>query len=668
MRSHGLRLLGALLFACLCTHAEQWDWVQRFSGESTVGTTVGVDDAQNVYVGGTFRGTNYIGTNLVTRNTNDNVFIAKFDPFGNPLWLVTASGGATKMLVASNGSVFVCGNLSFTNPATGSSVGNVFLVRLDEGEITWSEPPPQGVAGAGGMAFGPDETIYILDATNQPAVRRYSQGGLLLDSILIQRERFTPLGVAVGPHEELFVMGRYAADWPYLVDFTALISRAGEVVWTWSPGASAYNYDHKIQAIAAAPDGGAISVGFHSTWLPERWAFVTKHSLTGTQEWATGVSGYFKMFFSADAVTVGPNGNIYITGYAGGSYYNAERLLVLTLSPSGKLLSDERIASYVKGDANNGKAIAVDKDGALIVAGTLRGQTIFGTNKLSYGAGGFVARRSTLFAELVQQQVGNDVVLSWPSSAFPLALQESSDGENWTFVNSPPERSGWRNQAILPAISGLQFRLFRTNETPILHAPRILRLEVPGVSFLYHPKVVIVRTNAPAAYLTAYFDDEDENTLSVTWTNVETSTALTNGISVTRYPAQDEMRYHYPAYYGASVALDALILVPGAPSVSISVSDGTFTTTQNYSSFEIISAETAVQEFLDAIEPLRSERGARQALEFLDGYRRAAAEGRAKVAEKRWVRFQRHLQRIKSLGEEEHSRLSSAAEQVKPLL
>jgi hypothetical protein len=664
-------LLCALLASDATAQAQQWDWVQRFSGDGTAGTAVGVDDAQNVCVAGTFKGTNYIGTNQFTRNTNDNVFLAKFDPLGMPLWTTTASGSLTKMLVASNGSVFVCGSLSFTNPAIGSSISNVSIARMDEGNLTWVEALPENVAGAS-MAFGPDETIYVLGATNQAFVRRYTQGGLLLDSTLIQREPFTPLAITIGPHEEIYVMGRYATNWPYIVDFTTLISPSGEVIWTWTPGASAYNWDYHIVGIAATPDGGVVSIGFHSTWLPNKSAFVVKHSVTGTQEWVTGVSGYFKSFYSADGVTVGGQGKIYVTGFAagrGGSYYSAERLLVLTLSPTGEHLSDERIASYVKGHANSGKAIAVDKDGAVIVTGTLQGQTIFGTNKLSYGAGGFVARRSTLFPELVQEQVGNDVVLSWPSSAFPVALQQSSDGENWMFVNVPPQRNGWRNQNTLPFVPGLAFRLFRTNETAILHPPRIFRLDVPGVSFLDHPKVVIVGTNdAPSAFITAYFDDEDENTLSVTWTNVQSGTALTNGISVARYSGRDEWSYRYSAYYGASVALDASIFMPGRHSVAVSVSDGTFTVTQNYPAFEVISAETAVQEFLNAIEPLRRERAGRQALEFLDAYRRAAARGHNRLAEKRWLRFQRHLQRITSLSEEEHARLHSAAEQVKSLL
>jgi hypothetical protein len=47
-----------LLLFCSSVGAQQWQWVQSFSGEGAISTQVGHDDAQNVYVAGTFRGTN----------------------------------------------------------------------------------------------------------------------------------------------------------------------------------------------------------------------------------------------------------------------------------------------------------------------------------------------------------------------------------------------------------------------------------------------------------------------------------------------------------------------------------------------------------------------------------------------------------------------------------
>src|ERR1051325_6940028 len=201
-------LLCAILLTGAFIQAQQWDWVQRFSGDGTIGTAVGVDDAQNVYVAGTFTGTNYIGTNRIASVTNNNVFIAKFDPFGNVLWTVTACGSLTKMLVASNGSVFVCGVLGFNDPTATQFSSNVFVARLDEGNVIWAEPRPDE-AVPGGLAFGPDETVYVLGVTNQPFILRYTQGGLLLSAVSPQLTLFTPAGISVSPVGQTYVAGRY---------------------------------------------------------------------------------------------------------------------------------------------------------------------------------------------------------------------------------------------------------------------------------------------------------------------------------------------------------------------------------------------------------------------------------------------------------------------------
>ncbi len=677
------------IFCLLCTfafvhfslHAQQWDWVQRFSGDSTVGTAVGVDEAQNVYVAGTFSGTNYIGTNRITSGAGDNLFIAKFDSFGTPLWTTTASGVLTKMLVASNGSVFVCGNLTLRDSSNVQTSSNVFLARLDEGSVAWMTPLPQGDAAPASMAFGPDETVYVLASTNRAFIRRYAQDGELLTEVALQADIFAsaesgfvgPQGIAVGRTGEVYVFGRRRAYADVTIDFAARVSVSGEVIWTWDAAPSAYFTDHYLHGIAAAIDGGVVVVGRHSNPIPQRSAFAVKISPMGTQEWSNGVFAYSKGFHSAEAVTVDARGTIYVTGYTDGSYYNAERLLILTLSPFGEKLSRESIESYVKGDRNAGKAIAVDKDGAVIVTGILEGQTIFGTNKLSYAPkGGFVARRSTILPELTQRQVGNDTLLSWPATALPFALQQSTDGgSNWSFVAVEPQRSGWRNQTTLPAASDTLFRLLRTNEVRTLHPPRIFPLYVPGISFLSHTQVVIIGSpNAPASRLGAYFEDEDDDPLTVNWRNLQTGEAITNSNFISKYPGVDDRTIRHGTYYGASVALDASMFSPGLHSneVSVSVSDGTSTVTSVYPDFEAIRSETALAEFLSALDALRNERAGRQAALLWEAWRRAKDRGREKLAAQRWRHFERQLQRVSSLDMQERGRLLNAAVEIQAVL
>jgi hypothetical protein len=665
----------ATLVTAACSDAQEWDWVQRFQGDKSAATAVGVDAAQNVYVAGTFAGTNYIGTNRLTGADGGNLFIAKLNPAGEPLWTLTATGTLGKMLVASNGSVFVCGQLWFQSPTTAQWFSNVFVARLDDGNVTWAESLPDGATPGAGMAFAPDESLYVIGATNQAFVRRYTQSGDLLDAFAIQREPFIPLAITIGPGHELYIAGRYrwTREPAYVVDFTALVSFYGELVWTWEPGARAYGWGSQIESIAGTPDGGVVSVGFDSDTLPERFAFVVKHAPDGTKLWRVVGSGYFKKFYSAEAVDVDRRGNVYVTGYAAKSYYNRERLWVLTLSPDGEQISDERIRGYSQRDGNAGAAIAVGKDGAVFVAGTLEGWPMFGTNFMAIGpnaASGFVARRSTILPELLQQRAGDDFVISWPATALPFALQKSDDGGTaWFFVTNVPVQRNWRNEVILtPADDSILYRLTRTNEVAVRHVPRVFAVLGPRDQFIDHTNVVVAGPERPTAFsIGAYYDDLDEDPLSSAWTNLQTGEPLTNSISVRTTARIDNWDEHRPTYYDARLAADTSTFPPGHHSVSVAVSDGVFSVT-NSTTFEVLSFDTALQKLRSALEELAINRAGRKAVAFFDAALRAEGHGHKKLTEMRWRHFQRQLQRVTSLSEEERRELSSAAAQIQSVL
>jgi hypothetical protein len=102
--------------------------------------------------------------------------------------------------------------------------------------------------------------------------------------------------------------------------------------------------------------------------------------------------------------------------------------------------------------------------------------------------------------------------------------------------------------------------------------------------------------------------------------------------------------------------------------VSVFVSDGTFTVSTNYPGFEVITVETAVAEFLAAMETVRPEQAGRQALQFLEAFRQFKSRDRISRAERHWRHFQRQLARVVSLAEEERQKLALAAETVKAFL
>lgn len=660
----------ALTFSTI-SYAQQWDWVHRFTGEAVRGSSVGTDDDQNVYLAGTFTGTNFIGTNRISTEAGHNTFVARFSSFGEPFSVTTLGRALQKMLVAGDGSVFVCGNLSFGEGA--NAITNAFLARLDGEQVVWTEPVPTGLSGASSMAFGPDGSIYVLSSTTQAVVHRYTQEGDLLNAFTVPGELMSAYGISVGPFSELYLLSRRRASWyGYTIDFISRVSGTGEVLWTWDNTPGGFYDDRYIRAMTATPDGGVVWVGYNSSRLPSRSAVVTKISMVGTQEWRTGISAYHKQLHSAEAVTVDDHGNVHVTGFSHYNYGHAEHLLVMSVSPNGATLSAEHIGSYIGGHRNVGAAIAVDKLGAILVTGTTEGALILGSNRLSSAAlNGFIARRSTILPELSQAQIGNQTLLGWPVTALPFALQQSSDGGNtWTFVSTPPERIGWVNQTLVPSNVDHIYRLFRTNEVPVLHPPRILSFPVgPGSAFLTRPRILVTNSaSAWTSHLKVYFDDANLDPLSVVWTNLNTGQPLTNEFRITRHSGRNDWNTHYEPYYEASIVIDSSMFSPGLNGISVSVSDGTFTTTGYYPEFEVITYEQAVEEFLAALEELRSTAAGRKAIQLLDAYRRAQDREREKLAENRWSQFKRQLSRVKSVSEEQRGALAAAAEVVKTVL
>jgi len=77
-------------------------------------------------------------------------------------------------------------------------------------------------------------------------------------------------------------------------------------------------------------------------------------------------------------------------------------------------------------------AIAGNSDGAIFLTGRAPGKFALGTNVSAGGENAFVMRQSTLKPTLKSEQIGTNIIFSWPRAAFPFALQQSNEtGTNW---------------------------------------------------------------------------------------------------------------------------------------------------------------------------------------------------------------------------------------------
>jgi hypothetical protein len=207
------------------------------------------------------------------------------------------------------------------------------------------------------------------------------------------------------------------------------------------------------------------------------------------------------------------------------------------------------------------------------------------------------------------------------------------------------------------------FRLFRTNEAPIRHVPTFTLIYGPWVRFLGHTNVAFA--NTPILFR-AVVKDLDNDALAFSWRDLQNGQPVAGEASVSHYPANVLNYTSYSASDDARLISEPTAFQPGVHTIQVVASDGIFSATNTYT-FEVISAEMASQEFSTAIQALAIQRGGRAAASFVELAARAARRGNLKLADRHWRRFQRHLQRITSLSEEERDVLSSAAAQIQSL-
>jgi hypothetical protein len=700
MKSGGTWFVCAFLFVTANISAQEWDWVQRFSSDSS-GTAIGVDGNQNVYVAGTFTGTNYLGTNQFVSAGGNDIFLLKLNPDGEVVWAISTGGPVSdsihRLVVGTNGALFVIGNFTINAALLADSltnrsgdVSNVFVARVDDGKFTWFDtlPPDAGlgsvlgfgifnfqsiVAGVGGVAFGPDGLLWVIASSNAVFVHKYAEDGTLVGGYAIDAPWFAPNGISISADEHVFVSGRLV-DQTY---FTAALGTNGQIQWSWNAGYDGYFHEYNpIYNIAATPDSGVVSLAaVHSgfNWV----GVIVKHSADGTRVWGQNRAIYYKSVFSPRALAVDLQGNIHITGRRIGHYLYPQRsdgIWLLSLDANGNQISEGSISSQrFSGPWSLGTGISITSDGAIYITGFLQGGTaFFGTNFVSPATGNaFIARRSTLQPELTTEQIGGSAIFSWPRAASPFALQQSDPtGTNWSFITEMPERVGVRWQITLPADQATgMFRLLQTNEAPIRYPPRVQWTGVPQDSrYLEHKSAVVLPpgTNALSRNFSAYVSADGPGS-RVTF---ETLDAVT-GEPLS--PARSfSVEPYIPTYgyvivcYCTGISSVTSSFPPGQYWIALRVSDGVDQFT-NSTAFEVITFDAALQELRAALESLTSNQVGRHLVAFFESALRTGEQGREKLSENRWRHFQRQLQRITSLSEEERGKLSSAATQIQSL-
>ncbi|BDS14812.1 T9SS type A sorting domain-containing protein [Aureispira anguillae] len=133
-------------------------WVNTMGGSySDRAQCIKLDDAGNIYITGYFRGTADFdpspATHNITGNGYQDIFIEKFDPAGNFLWVKTMGGTASdygeELVLDANNDIYVVGSFVGTvDFHTGTAVveltsegyQDIFVQKIDNnGQLIWAE-------------------------------------------------------------------------------------------------------------------------------------------------------------------------------------------------------------------------------------------------------------------------------------------------------------------------------------------------------------------------------------------------------------------------------------------------------------------------------------------------------------------------------------------------
>ena len=504
-------LMGDRLFA-----APEFVWAQAAgsmypytNGTMSLRSAVATDAAGNVYVTGGFRGSATFGTNTLVSagpDANADIFIAKYDPHGQLLWVRQVGGesddNGNGIAVDGETNVYVTGHfqgsVSFgSTNVTGQGWEDVFVAKYTAtGALLWvrtagGEFRDQGQAlaldGAGNVcvtgefnltaAFGPFTLTHI--SQDDVFVTKLDQDGNFLWAAsgggIGQDFGF---GIAADQTGNVYVTGyiQYTNtfgsigvpplfnpfDWYDVV--LAKYDPAGAPVWVRRAGSVSSDGG---EAVAVDRSGNIYVTGwmaspsiFGSTNVTRGGSFLAKYKNSGDVEWVR-----VDEYGTPKGITCDARGDVYVAGDAlllgsdGG--YGSRDIVVSKYDANGARLWRQNAGSTMW---DSGLDIALDGASNIYLCGTFQGNDSnlahFGSLTLTNSGGGhndnFVAKLGSPGVPLRIERLGDNVKISWPPSIPGLLLQQSTNLSGWTTLQNAT------NGVELPATTSPSFfRLIR---------------------------------------------------------------------------------------------------------------------------------------------------------------------------------------------------------------
>ena len=311
--------------------------------------------------------------------TKDGLFLAKFDPNGNPIWLLNGGNGyGNSVSVDVNNNVYVAGGyydtLKFGTHIIGnnySGLPDIFVVKIDSsGNPLWLE-------SAGGTDSS-DNTDEATDVTSDLNGNVYISGSCASGG-----------AIAFGS------LSSYSGG------FLAKYDSLGNALWV-KPRPDSEPYRITVDASGNIYGGGsfvttpmtygAISLINHDGSGSTSDGLIIKYDPLGNVMWAKNVGG--NLDDEIKSIKVDANNNIYLTGYFNSPLFYTTGSSTLTNTSSGSadvfIIKCDSLGNFIWGTSIGGASddwgtgIAIDQNGFLNVAGYFESPSIgFGMDTLT---------------------------------------------------------------------------------------------------------------------------------------------------------------------------------------------------------------------------------------------------------------------------------------------
>ncbi|PKN71368.1 MAG: hypothetical protein CVU50_10375 [Candidatus Cloacimonetes bacterium HGW-Cloacimonetes-3] len=355
-----------------CQTTPNWLWVQHAGETDGVGgQAIATDSSGNSYVTGAFHGTAHIGTNSLTSNGDDDVFIAKLDNNGNYVWLRNVGGTGYdygySIAIDDNRNSYVTGRFEGTaifGTTTLTSCGgdDIFVAKLDtNGNYIWAKK-------AGGQS---DERCQ--------SVTTDSSGNCYITGWFDNTVTFGTISLTCSGAVDIYI---------------AKLDSNGNYLWAWKAGGIFQDLGNDIvtDSIGNCYITGwfinTVTFGTITLTSNDRYAslFIVKLDTNGYVLWAKQAGGTNNIL--GKRLAVDTTGNSYVTGNFEGTAIVGSTILnstgnadifITKLDSFGNFLWAKQAGGT---STDNACGIAIDEHMECNVMGSFTSIATFGTTQL----------------------------------------------------------------------------------------------------------------------------------------------------------------------------------------------------------------------------------------------------------------------------------------------